>query len=77
MNQMTPIERAVQIVGSQQALGEKLGVTQGRISQFVSGEPIDVRHFPSIEAATSGQVTAGQLLEHELGKIKARKKKRA
>lgn len=77
MTQQAPIDRAVEIVGSQALLGEKIGVSQGRISQFVGGELIDVEYFPRIEAATSGKVTSGQLLEHELEKLKARKKRRA
>lgn len=44
-------------------------MTQSRISQWLKGELIPVRYFPRIVRATSGQVTAEELLKGELLKL--------
>lgn len=66
-NEQEPaIARAVKAAGGQQKLADVLDVTQGRISQWVSGEPIPLKHFQAIEDATG--VTAQDLLADEMGK---------
>lgn len=59
---MHPIARACEIVGSQRALADAMGVTPAVVSQYLSG----LRHVPpdrciQIEAATSGAVRCEDL----------------
>jgi len=59
---MTPIRKAIDILGSQAALARHLGVKPPFVSQLVSGErPIPIHHAISIERATAGEVTVEQL----------------
>lgn len=67
---MSAIERAVEKAGGQEKLADICNVTQGRVSQWVNGEPIPHKHFPKIEAATG--VTAHQLLDDELRKLSSK-----
>jgi DNA-binding transcriptional regulator YdaS (Cro superfamily) len=69
------IARAVKAAGSQEKLAESIGVTQGLISQWMSGADIHTKYFPLIEAATG--VTAVELLNSELSKHSRRKRRRA
>lgn len=66
---MSAIERAVGICEGQAKLGAAIGVSQARISQWIKGELIPLRYFPRIVQATTGQVTAHELLDDELAKI--------
>lgn len=63
------LQRAISIAGSQEALGNAIGVSQGRVSQWLAGELIPVRYWPRIQAATDKQVTVHELLEDELAKL--------
>lgn len=65
---MSAIQRAVEKAGSQEKLAEKIGVTQGLVSQWVNGAQIPHKHFPRIEKATG--VTAHELLDDELAKLR-------
>lgn len=56
------ISRAIQILGTQKALAEAVGVTPQCVSQWVSGgRPIPPTRCRAIEAATGGKVTAHEL----------------
>lgn len=63
------LQRAISIVGSQESLGNAIGVSQGRVSQWLAGELIPVRYWPRIQHATDGQVTVLDLLDDELSKL--------
>lgn len=69
---MGALERAIEIVGSQEKLGEGVGVTQGRVAQWLSGEPIANKYFSGISRLTGGEVTEHQLLDDELRKHRTR-----
>ncbi len=57
---MNPIKRAAQILGSQQELARRLGVSKGAVSQWADGSvPLD-RCIP-IEQLTSGAVRCEDL----------------
>jgi DNA-binding transcriptional regulator YdaS (Cro superfamily) len=71
---MSALERAVEKAGGQEQLANGIGVTQGRISQWLSGDPIPNKHFPGIERLTG--VTAHELLDDELAKLKASSRRR-
>jgi DNA-binding transcriptional regulator YdaS (Cro superfamily) len=62
---MTPekaVEQAVAIVGSTQALAEKLGVTKGAVSQWkLPGRRVPAEHCPVIERLTSGEICCEDL----------------
>lgn len=66
---MQALPRAIEICGGQKLLAEQIGVTQGRVSQWIAGELIPVKYFPRIVRATAGEVTAEQLLCDELTKL--------
>lgn len=58
------LRRAIKIIGSQEKLAEKLGITQGAISHWFNKNiglvpPID--YVIEIEKATGGQVTRYEL----------------
>jgi DNA-binding transcriptional regulator YdaS (Cro superfamily) len=51
------LDRASEIVGSMQTLGEKLGVTKGAVGQWkLPGRRVPAEHCPAIERLTSGAV---------------------
>jgi DNA-binding transcriptional regulator YdaS (Cro superfamily) len=51
------LEKATEIVGSMQALAEKLGVTKGAVGQWkLPGRRIPAEHCPAIERLTDGAV---------------------
>lgn len=64
---MSALERAVEFAGTQEKLAAAIGVSQGRISQWLKGEAIPAKYFPKIEAATG--VTSYELLDDELRKL--------
>jgi len=66
---MTAIQRAVEEAGGQEALANAVGVSQGLVSQWVSGAPVHTRHFRGIEKATRGAVTPHELLADEMEKF--------
>lgn len=58
------LRRAIKIIGSQEKLAEKLGITQGAVSHWFNKNiglvpPID--YVVEIEKATNGQVTRYEL----------------
>lgn len=57
---MTPeqaLDTASEIIGSMQALAEKLGVTKGAVGQWkLPGRRVPAEHCPAIERLTHGQV---------------------
>lgn len=62
---MTPeeaLEKAASIIGSLQALAEKLDVTKGAVGQWkLPGRRVPAEHCPAIERLTDGQVRCEQL----------------
>jgi DNA-binding transcriptional regulator YdaS (Cro superfamily) len=74
---ITAIERAIEKAGSQDELARRVKVSQGLVSQWVNGAKIELRHFPEIERATDGDVTAEQLLADELEKLKPKRRQRS
>jgi DNA-binding transcriptional regulator YdaS (Cro superfamily) len=59
---MTPIAKAIEILGSQAELARRLGVSPPFVSQLLSGErPIPLQHAISIEKETAGAVTVETL----------------
>lgn len=57
-----PIERAVDVAGSQKALATALNVKPALVSQWVTGHrPVAAHHCLPIEQATGGQVTRHDL----------------
>ncbi|WP_082577697.1 helix-turn-helix domain-containing protein [Massilia sp. Root1485] len=56
------LDQASEIVGSMQALGEKLGVTKGAVGQWkLPGRRVPAEHCPAIERLTSGVVRCEDL----------------
>lgn len=54
---MNSVQRAIDHLGSQSALAEKLGVTQPTVSEWRRGErPVPVDRAPEIERGTDGTV---------------------
>lgn len=54
------LREAIKIVGSQEKLAEKLGITQGAVSHWFNknkGVAPPVEYVPAIEEATNGVVT--------------------
>jgi DNA-binding transcriptional regulator YdaS (Cro superfamily) len=54
---MNPIERAIEIVGSQAALAEKAGVTPQAVNQWITKNRVPVERVLAIEAATVDETT--------------------
>ena len=70
---MSAIDRAVETAGGQKKLADQIGVSQGAISMWVSGQTlISIEHFPNIQKATG--VTVYELLDDELKKLKELKR---
>jgi len=64
---MTPLQRAVQIAGSQSALGRKIGVSHETVRKWLTGEtPLSAERAREIEAALDGQVGRVELVFPEL-----------
>jgi DNA-binding transcriptional regulator YdaS (Cro superfamily) len=57
MNSEAALDQASEIVGSMQALAEKLGVTKGAVGQWkLPGRRVPAEHCPAIERLTGGAV---------------------
>lgn len=61
MNELTPLRRAVAIVGNQTKLAEICGVAPSAVQQWVAANIVPARRALQIEAATGGQVTRHEL----------------
>lgn len=68
---MKPIEKAIKALGSQQALADALGVTQGAISQWLQRESVPAARCRQIEEATAGVVTRYELRPDVFGSTAA------
>lgn len=67
--QQPAIDRAIYILGSQNALAKAVGVTQSLVSQWSKGDTaIHPRHFPLIEKATKGLVKMADLLDDQIAR---------
>jgi DNA-binding transcriptional regulator YdaS (Cro superfamily) len=65
-----PVQIAIDLCGSQKALGDHCGVAQAAVSQWVRGlTAIDVRHYETIERVTDGKVTREHLLQFEIDRL--------
>lgn len=58
---MTLAEYLAATETSQAAFGDRVGVSQGRVSQWLAGETIPAEKAKAIEEATSGRVTRHEL----------------
>ena len=59
---MTPIERAIETVGSQAALAKACGVAPALVYQWLRGlRQVPTERCPAIEQATGGAVTCEEL----------------
>lgn len=58
---MTPIQRAIQICGSQSALAEKLGLVPQVVNNWIRRDSIPAERCIEIERATNGQVRCEDL----------------
>lgn len=57
-----PVDRAAQILGSQVALAEALGVTKAAVGQWRDeGRRVPAEHCPAIERLTAGVVRCESL----------------
>ncbi len=64
------IIRAAEVVGSQRALAEAIGVTPGAVSQWAIGlHAVPVERAVQIERATGGTVTRRELRPDDWGDI--------
>lgn len=60
--ELSALHRAIKIVGTQNLLAEKLGISQGNLSKILNGvHPLGAEKVIAIEAATGGLVTRNQL----------------
>jgi len=57
----TPVQEAIKIAGSQQALATACGVSQSAVSKWALGGGISVESAILISQATSGQVSVADL----------------
>jgi DNA-binding transcriptional regulator YdaS (Cro superfamily) len=70
----TPIQLAIQIVGSQKVLAEALGVEPSLVSQWVTGRrPVAAHHCAAIELACGGGVQRAELRPDVFGYPKTTK----
>lgn len=63
MTQVSPLERAIAIVGSQTALASAIGgnVKTGHIFYWLKSGSVPAEHCPAIERATQGRVRCEEL----------------
>ena len=62
MHEISPMARAVDVVGGQTALAKACGVTAQAVSQWVRGiRPVPVERCADIERVTGGTVTRRDL----------------
>lgn len=71
MENLTPLRRAIEIVGTQTALAAKIGRRQSTIHEWVKRGWPAPEACRAIEEATGGQVTAAELLEPAMRKGEA------
>jgi DNA-binding transcriptional regulator YdaS (Cro superfamily) len=57
----TPVQEAIEIAGSQQALATACGVSQAAVSKWALGGGISVESAINISRATSGRVSVADL----------------
>lgn len=70
MPAMNPTQRAVQHLGSQALLAEKLGIKQPTVSEWARGDrPIPIERCVDIERATDGAVTRRELRPEDWHRI--------
>ena len=59
---MHPIKKACEIIGSQRKLADRLGVSPGFVSQWVTGvRQVPADYCPTIERLTNGAVKCEQM----------------
>jgi DNA-binding transcriptional regulator YdaS (Cro superfamily) len=58
---ITPVQKAIEIAGSQQALATACGVSQAAVSKWALGGGISVESAINISQATSGRVSVADL----------------
>lgn len=58
---MNPIKLASSIAGSQRELARQLGVTPGRVAQWITGDRVVADYCPRIERLTGGRVRCEDL----------------
>jgi DNA-binding transcriptional regulator YdaS (Cro superfamily) len=58
---MTAIKKAIEIIGSQTALAEKLGCTPQAVQQWEASGTVPVKRVIGIEQATGGVITRHEL----------------
>lgn len=69
---MNPVEKAIEIMGSQSKLAEAIGVTPSFVNQWLSGtRPVPPVRCKDIEAATGGKVTRLELRPDVFGEVAA------
>ena len=69
---MKPIDRAVEIMGSQVALARALNVSQARVWNWLNrGDTVPAEVCRGIEKATDGQVTVHDLRPDVFGESEA------
>jgi DNA-binding transcriptional regulator YdaS (Cro superfamily) len=61
MDEQTPLQVAIDHMGSQQLLADALGIKSPSISEWRSRGKVPVERCASIEALTDGRVTRQQL----------------
>lgn len=72
MTTKSPIERAIEIFGTQTALADAIGTSQPFVSQWVLDyRPVSPRFARKIEEVTGGQVTRYQLRPDVFGESAA------
>lgn len=65
---MSPIDKAIEFFGTQQALADAIGATQPQVSHWKLGiKPVPPRRARRIEKETKGAVTAAELLPDLFG----------
>jgi DNA-binding transcriptional regulator YdaS (Cro superfamily) len=68
----TPIQAAVENIGSQGATAQAIGVTQPLVWQWCNGKrPVAAHHCVAIEQATGGEVTRYDLRPDVFGEAPA------
>mgnify|MGYP001214907597 CR=1 FL=1 len=58
---MTPVEKAIEIIGSQTALARLLEIKPQSVQQWVKSSKVPAERVLDIEKATNGKVTRHQL----------------
>jgi DNA-binding transcriptional regulator YdaS (Cro superfamily) len=61
MKNITPIQKAVNIVGGQNAMARLLGLSQPHIYNWIKKNKTPAQHCPKIERLTYGQVRCEDL----------------